>query len=129
MLSIKGHILINVWGPNTWNLLRVSKLLSPPLPVCPTSLIWHKSKYSIIFPYLRCNANMESHWQVLQGGPGGKESRAHQLGFLRDQFLDHSSSPYTLHHWVPLYKHMVSLTIAILMTHNSIFHFDQMIQR
>ncbi len=79
MLSIKGHILINVWGPNTWNLLRVSKLLSPPLPVCPNSLIWHKSKYSIIFPYLRCNANMESHWQVLQGGPGGEESRAHQL--------------------------------------------------
>ncbi len=23
----------------------------------PTSLIWHKSKYSIIFPYLRCNVS------------------------------------------------------------------------
>ncbi len=38
------------------------------------------------------------------------------LGFLRDQFLDPSSSPHTLHHWVPSYKHMVSHTISILMT-------------
>ncbi len=29
------------------------------------------------------------------------------LGFLRDRFLDPYSSPYTLHHWVPSYKHMV----------------------
>ncbi len=26
------------------------------------------------------------------------------LGFLRGQFLDPSSSPHTLHHWVPSYK-------------------------
>ncbi len=30
------------------------------------------------------------------------------LGFLRGQFLDPSSSPHTLYHWVPSYKHMVS---------------------
>ncbi len=51
------------------------------------------------------------------------------LGFLRDRFLDPSSSPNTLHHWVPSYKHMVSHTIAMLMTHSSISDFDQMIQR
>ncbi len=53
------------------------------------------------------------------------------LGFLRGRFLDPSSSPHTLYHWVPSYKHMVSFssTIAMLMTHSSISHFDQMIQR
>ncbi len=30
------------------------------------------------------------------------------LGFLRDQFLDPSSSLHTLHHWVPSYRHMAS---------------------
>ncbi len=38
------------------------------------------------------------------------------LGFLRGQFLDPSSSPHTLQHWVPSYKQMVSPTIAMLMT-------------
>ncbi|KAI2653843.1 putative RNA-directed DNA polymerase from transposon BS [Labeo rohita] len=28
--------------------------------------------------------------------------------FLRDQFLDRPSSPYTLHHWGPSYRHMAS---------------------
>ncbi len=51
------------------------------------------------------------------------------LGFIRDRFLDPSSSPHALHHWVPSYRHMVSHTIAMLMTHGSISHFDQMIQR
>ncbi len=51
------------------------------------------------------------------------------LGFLKDQFLDHSSSPHTLHHWVPSYKHMVSPTISMLMTHSCISHFDLMIQQ
>ncbi len=39
----------------------------------PTSLIWHKYKYSIIFPYLRCNVSecetiiyYENHRLVLQ---------------------------------------------------------------
>ncbi len=49
------------------------------------------------------------------------------LGFLRDRFLDPSSSPHTLHHCVPSYKHMVSHTIAMLMTRSSISHFDEMI--
>ncbi len=50
------------------------------------------------------------------------------LGFPRARFLDPSSSPHTLHHWVPSYRHMAS-TISMLMTHSSISHFDQMIQR
>ncbi len=28
------------------------------------------------------------------------------LGFPRDRFLDPSSSPHTLHHWLPSYRHM-----------------------
>ncbi len=28
------------------------------------------------------------------------------LEFLKDQFLDPSSSPHTLHHWLPSYRHM-----------------------
>ncbi len=51
------------------------------------------------------------------------------LGFLKDQFLDPSSSPHTLHHWVPSYKHMVSPTIDMLRTHSSLSHFDLMSQR
>ncbi len=31
------------------------------------------------------------------------------LGFPRDRFLDPSSSPHTLHHWLPSYRHMVFL--------------------
>ncbi len=45
------------------------------------------------------------------------------LGFPRDRFLDPSSSPHTLHHWVPSYRHMASPTISRLMTHSSISHF------
>ncbi len=61
---------------------------------------------------------------------GGEVSTEHQLvtGFLRDQFFDPSSSPHTLHHWVPSYNHMVSHIISMLMTYSSISHFDQMIQ-
>ncbi len=51
------------------------------------------------------------------------------LGFLRDRFLDPSSSPHTLHHWDPSYRHMASPTIATPMTHSSISLFNQMIQR
>ncbi len=47
------------------------------------------------------------------------------LGCLRDRFLYPSSSPHTLHHWVPSYKHMVYHTIAMLLTHSSISHLDQ----
>ncbi len=50
-------------------------------------------------------------------------------GFPKARFLDPSSSPHTLHHWVPSYTHMASPTISTLMTHRSISHFDQMIQR
>ncbi len=62
---------------------------------------------------------------------GGEVSKAHQLvtGVPRDRFLDPSSSPHTLPHWLPSYRHMASPTISTLMTHSSISHFDQMIQR
>ncbi len=50
-------------------------------------------------------------------------------GFLWDRFLDPSSSPHALHHWILSYNHMVSRTIAMLMTYGSISHFNQMIQR
>ncbi len=48
----------------------------------------------------------------------GEVSKAHQLvmGFPRARFLDPSSSPHTLHHWVPSYRHMASPTISMLMT-------------
>ncbi len=49
--------------------------------------------------------------------------------FPRDRFLDPSSSPHTLHRWLPSYRHMASPTISMLTTHSSISHFDQMIQR
>ncbi len=66
----------------------------------------------------------ESYLTVdLSGWPGEGRYPKHinwSLGFLRDRFLDPSSSPHTLHHWVPSYKHMVSPTIAILMTLSSI---------
>ncbi len=63
---------------------------------------------------------------------GGELSKAHQLATGVPQglrFLDPSSSSHTLHHWVPSYRHMASPTIATLMTHSAISHFDQMIQR
>ncbi len=50
------------------------------------------------------------------------------LGFPRDRFLDPSSSPHTLHHWVPSYRHMAYPTISTRMTHSSITHFDEMIK-
>ncbi len=65
----------------------------------------------------------------LSGWPGdGEISINWTPGFLRDRFLDPSSSPHTLHHWVPSYRHMASPTIAMLMTHSSISLFNQMIQ-
>ncbi len=62
---------------------------------------------------------------------GGEVSKAHQLvtGVPQGSFLDPSSSPHTLHHWVTSYRHMVSPTISTLMTHSSISPFGQMIQR
>ncbi len=55
----------------------------------------------------------------LSGWPGEGRYPKHinwSRGFLRDLSLDPSSSPFTLHHWVPSYKHMASPTIAMLMT-------------
>ncbi len=66
------------------------------------------------------------------GWPGEGRYPKHinwSLGFPRDRCLDPSSSPHTLHHWLPLYRTMVSPTISTLMTHSPISHFDQMIQR
>ncbi|KAI2647750.1 NADH-quinone oxidoreductase subunit D [Labeo rohita] len=67
----------------------------------------------------------------LSGWPGGEGYPKHiswPLGFLRDQFSDPSSSPYTLHHWGPSYRHMGSTT-AMLMAHSSIFRFNQTFQK
>ncbi len=62
---------------------------------------------------------------------GGEVSKliSWSLGFPRARFLDPSSSPLILHHWVKSYRNMASPTISTLMTHSSISHFDQMIQR
>ncbi len=68
----------------------------------------------------------------LSGWPGEGRYLKHinwSLGFLGDRFLDPSSSPHTLHHWLPSYRHMTSPTISMLMTHSAISHFHQMIQR
>ncbi len=49
----------------------------------------------------------------LSGWPGEGRYPKHinlSLGFLRDRFLDPSSSPHTLHHWDPSYRHMASPT-------------------
>ncbi len=45
----------------------------------------------------------------LSGWPGEGRYPKHinwSLGFPRDRFLDPSFSPHTLHHWLPLYRHM-----------------------
>ncbi len=63
----------------------------------------------------------------LSGWPGAGRYLKHinwSLGFPRARFLDPSSSPHTLHHWLPSYRHMASPTISMLMTHSSISHFD-----
>ncbi len=47
----------------------------------------------------------------LSGWPGEGRYPKHinwSLGFLMDRFLDPSSSPHTLHHWDPSYRHMAS---------------------
>ncbi len=62
----------------------------------------------------------------LSGWPGEGRYPKHinlSLGFPRDRFLDPSSSPHTLHRWLPSYRHMASPTISMLMTHSSISHF------
>ncbi len=51
------------------------------------------------------------------------------LEFLRVRFLDPSSSPHTIHHWVPSYRYMASPIIAMPMTRSSISLFNLMIQR
>ncbi len=43
------------------------------------------------------------------------------LGFPRDLFLDPSSSPRTLHHWVPSYRHMASLQLNLAKTELLVF--------
>ncbi len=64
----------------------------------------------------------------LSGWPGEGRYPKHinwSLGFLRVQFLDPSSSPHTLHHWVQSYRHMASPTIATLMNTQLYLSFQQ----
>ncbi len=70
------------------------------------------------------------HWFEWWPGEGRYPKHTNWLlGFPRDRFLDPFSSPHTLHHRVPSYRHMASPTISTLMTHSSISLFNQMIQR
>ncbi len=131
--------------------LRYSQSLKPcglqkPIPNHQSSFCW------ICLPLLtlsiiRSSCPPSHHWTSLgfhfaglnpislvglSGWPGEGRYPKHinwSLGFPRDRFLDPSFSPNTLHHWLPLYRHMASPTISTLMTHSSISHFDQMIQR
>ncbi len=131
--------------------LRYSQSLKPcelqkPIPNHQSSFCW------IYLPLLtlsiiRSSCPPSHHWASLgfhfaglnpislvglSGWPGEGRYPKHinwSLGFLRDRFLDPSSSPHTLHHWVPSYRHMASTTIATMLTHSSISLFNQMIQR
>ncbi len=92
---------------------------------CPPSQLW--ASLGFLFAGLNPISPVG-----LSGWPGEGRYPKHinwSRGFLKDRFLDPSSSPFTLHHWVPSYKHMASPTIAMLMTHNSTSHFNQMIQQ
>ncbi len=131
--------------------LRYSRSLKPcelqkPIPNHQSSFCW------ICLPLLtlsiiRSSCPPSHHWISLgfhfaglnpislvglSGWPGEGRYPKHinwSLGFPRARFLDPSFSPHTLHHWVSSYRHMASPTINTLMTHRSISHFDQMIQR
>ncbi len=131
--------------------LRYSQSLKPcelqkPIPNHQSSFCW------ICLPLLRLSIIRSScppshHWTSLgfhfarlnpislvglSRWPGEGSYPKHinwSPGFPRARFLDPCSSPHTLHHWVPSYRHMVSPTISTLTTHSSISHFDQMIQR
>ncbi len=66
----------------------------------------------------------------LSGWPGEGWYPKHinwSLGFPRDRFLDPSSSPHTLHRWLPSYRHMASPTISmlapIIQAHGFSYHF------
>ncbi len=105
-------------------LLDLSDAFDLLLFSCPPSHHWASQRFHF--------AGFNPISQVgLSGWPG--EGRYPKninwsLGYLREQFLDSSSSTYTLHHRDPPYRHTASPTIAMLMTHSSIFHFNQMIQ-
>ncbi len=129
--------------------LRYSRSLKPcelqkPIPNHQTSFCWICLPL-LILSIIRSSCPPSHHWTSLgfhfaglnpislvglSGWPGAGRYPKHinwSLGFLRARFLDPSSSPHTLHHWLPSYRHMASPTISMLMTHSSISHFDQMI--
>ncbi len=118
--------------------LRYSRSLKPcelqkPIPNHQSSFCW------ICLPLLtlsiiRSSCPPSHHWISLgfhfaglnpismvglSGWPGEGRYPKHinwSLGFPRDRSLDPSSSPHTLHHWLPSYRHMASPTISMLMT-------------
>ncbi len=107
--------------------LRYSRSLKPcelqkPIPNHQSSFFW------ICLPLLtlsiiRSSCPPSHHWTSLgfhfaglnpislvglSGWPGEGRYPKHinwSLGFPRDRFLDPSSSPHTLHHWLPSYRH------------------------
>ncbi len=131
--------------------LRYSRSLKPcelqkPIPNHQSSFCWI---YLLILTLsiIRSSCPPSHHWTSLEfhfaglnrislvglsGWPGEGRYPKHinwLLGFPRDQFLDPSSSPHKLHHWVPSYSRMASPTISMLMIHSSISLSNQMIQR
>ncbi len=120
--------------------------LQKPIPNHQSSFCWI-CLLLLTLPIIRSSCPPSHHWKSLgfhfaglnpislvglSGWPGEERYPKHinwSLGFPRDRFLDPSSSPHSLHHWLPSYRHMASPNISMLMTHSSISHFDQMIQR
>ncbi len=146
-LLLSSHPTTCPLDPIPSHLLQaISPTLLPAIPNHQSSFCW------ICLPLLtlsiiRSSCPPSHHWISLgfhfaglnpislvglSGWPGEGRYPKHinwSLGFPRDRFLDPSSSPHTLHHWLPSYRHMASPTTSMLMTHSSISHFDQMIQR
>ncbi len=114
--------------------LRYSQSLKPCKLQKPNTI--HQSSFCWIYlplltlSIIRSSCPPSHHWTSLEfhfvglnpvslvglsGWPGEGRYPKHinwSLRFLRDRFLDPSSSPHTLHHWVPSYRHVASPTIA-----------------
>ncbi len=105
--------------------------LQKPIPNHQSSFCWI-CLLLLILSIIRSSCSPSHHWISLGfhfAGLNPISLVGLSGGFPRDRFLDPSSSSHTLHRWLPSYRHMASPTISMLMTHSSISHFDQIIQR